>query len=76
MSFGVIDDMWFHWVTDFGLPGPDRGAGGRYLLGAPGYSGELPDSHSGYIVESVRTTRAVMLGRSFLDNDDPRRRSS
>ena len=24
---GTIDDMWFGWVTDFGLPGPDRGAG-------------------------------------------------
>src|SRR5271169_4072798 len=23
MSLGVMDDMWFHWVTDFGLPGPD-----------------------------------------------------
>ena len=22
---GTIDDMWFRWVTDFGLPGPDRG---------------------------------------------------
>jgi hypothetical protein len=24
---GTIDDMWFNWVTDIGLPGPDRGAG-------------------------------------------------
>ena len=24
---GTIDDMWFRWVTDVGLPGPDRGAG-------------------------------------------------
>lgn len=69
MSLGVIDDMWFHWVTDFGLPGPDRGAGGKYLLVPPGYSGELPDS--GYFVEHVRTFRALMLGRSFLENDDP-----
>lgn len=21
---GTIDDMWFRWVTDFGVPGPDR----------------------------------------------------
>ena len=34
---GTIDDMWFRWVTDFGLPGPDRGQGGRYLLVGPGY---------------------------------------
>jgi hypothetical protein len=24
---GTIDDMWFRWVTDFGLPGPDRAQG-------------------------------------------------
>jgi len=70
MSLGVIDDMWFHWVTDFGLPGPDRGAGGKYLLLPPGYTGDLPDG--GFIVERVRTTRAIMLGRAFLDeNDEP-----
>src|SRR5271157_3159229 len=32
LSLGVIDDVWFRWVTDFGLPGPDRGEGGKYLL--------------------------------------------
>jgi Uncharacterized conserved protein len=26
---GTLDDMWFRWVTDFGLPGPDRGTGGK-----------------------------------------------
>jgi len=70
MSLGVMDDMWFHWVTDFGLPGPDRGEGGRYLLLPPGYKGELPDS--GYIVEKVRTTRIMILGRAFLENNSPK----
>jgi hypothetical protein len=23
-ALGVIDDMWFNWVTDFGLPGAER----------------------------------------------------
>jgi hypothetical protein len=41
-SLGVVDDMWFRWLTDFGLPGPDRGAGGRYLFLPPGYEGPLP----------------------------------
>jgi len=36
---GTIDDMWFRWVTDIGLPGPDRAEGGRYLLVGPGYDG-------------------------------------
>jgi hypothetical protein len=29
MALGTFDDMWFHWIIDFGLPGPDRGEGGR-----------------------------------------------
>ncbi len=69
-SLGVIDDMWFRWITDFGFPGPDRGAGGRYLLVPPGYTGELPES--GYIVRKVRTTRAMVLGRSFLEKGSPK----
>ena len=30
MALGTFDDMWFQWIIDFGLPGPDRGAGGRF----------------------------------------------
>ena len=70
LSLGVIDDMWFQWVTDFGLPGPDRGEGGRYLFVPPDYKGEVPDS--GYFVQKMRTTRATMLGRSFLEDNDPK----
>ncbi len=43
-ALGTIDDMWFQWVIDVGLPGPDRGAGGKYLIVPPGYSGVLPES--------------------------------
>ena len=39
---GTIDDMWFRWVTDVGLPGPDRGEGGRYLLVGPDYEVHFP----------------------------------
>ena len=69
-ALGVVDDMWFQWVTDFGLPGPDRGEGGKYLFVPPDYKGELPGS--GYFVQKMRTTRATMLGRSFLENNDPK----
>ena len=68
-ALGVIDDMWWGWITDFGLPGPDRGEGGRYLLVPPDYDGQLPDS--GYHLGHSRTSRALVLGRSFLTNDDP-----
>jgi hypothetical protein len=67
---GTIDDMWFRWVTDLGLPGPDRGAGGRYLIVGPGYDGPLPDS--GFHVVHSRTTRVTVLGRGFMVDNDPR----
>ena len=34
-TLGLFDDMWFRWITDFGLPGADRGQGGTYLLVGP-----------------------------------------
>ena len=39
---GLIDDMWYHFVTDVGMVGPDKGEGGKYLLLPPGYKGEVP----------------------------------
>ena len=50
-ALGALDDMWWRWVTDFGLPGPDRGEGGKYLLLPPGYDGPLPEG--GYFVARV-----------------------
>ena len=69
-ALGVLDDMWWRWVTDFGLPGPDRGVGGKYLLLPPGYDGPLPEG--GYYVARSRTTRVVILGRMFMENNDPK----
>jgi hypothetical protein len=68
-ALGVIDDMWFRWITDFGLPGADRGEGGKYLLVGPGYDGPLPEG--GFVIRKSRTTRALVLGRSFLTDNDP-----
>jgi hypothetical protein len=68
-ALGVFDDMWWGWIIDFGLPGPDRGEGGRFLLVPPDYDGPLPNS--GFHVAHSRTSRALLLGRSFLTDDDP-----
>jgi hypothetical protein len=68
-SLGLFDDMWFNWIIDFGFSGPDRGAGGKFLLVPPDYDGLLPDS--GFYVGRSGTTRALLLGRQFLDNGDP-----
>jgi len=69
-ALGVIDDMWFGHVIDFGRPGPDRGAGGRFLLLPPEYDGSLPDS--GFHIAQSRTNRVLVLGRSFLIDNDPK----
>ena len=66
---GTVDDMWFRWVTDVGLPGPDRGEGGRYLMVGPGYDGPLPDS--GYHVSHARTSIVTFIGRAFMIDNDP-----
>jgi hypothetical protein len=44
---GAILDFWQRPVTDLGLTGPDRGAGGKYLILGPG---QEVDDTSGYIV--------------------------
>ena len=69
-ALGTLDDMWWRWVIDFGLPGPDRGMGGKYLLLPPGYDGPVPEG--GFFVARARTTRVVILGRLFMENNDPK----
>jgi hypothetical protein len=62
--------MWFNWIIDFGTPGPDRGAGGKYLILPPGYDGPVPEG--GFYVGRSKTTRALVLGRAFLVDNDPK----
>src|SRR5678815_2107698 len=50
---GTVQDAWFRWVIDVGLPGPDRGEGGKYLLVGPDYTGPLPEG--GFFVSRTRT---------------------
>jgi hypothetical protein len=68
-ALGTLDDMWWRWVIDFGTPGPDRGTGGKYLILPPGYDGPLPEG--GFYVARSRTTRVLILGRMFMENDNP-----
>ncbi|BEQ15155.1 DUF1254 domain-containing protein [Desulfoferula mesophila] len=66
---GAVQDMWFRWVVDLGLTGPDKGKGGKYLLLPPGYKGEIPP---GYYVVKSPTFNAWIPWRSFLVNGDPK----
>jgi hypothetical protein len=70
-SLGVVQDYWFGWVIDLGLPGPDRGEGGKYLLLPPGYEGPVPEG--GYFVARAKTNRVLWFTRSFMENHkDPK----
>jgi hypothetical protein len=62
---GPVDDANFRWVTDVGLTGPDKGAGGDYLFIPPGYKGTLPAK--GYHIAKPRTNRLLMFYRSFVE---------
>lgn len=69
---GTVQDAWFRWVIDMGLPGPDRGLGGKYLIVPPGYQGTLPEG-GGFNIAHSRTHYGVWFVRAFLANgDDPK----
>ena len=54
---GILDDFWQRpiasvgeidgrkWAGDVGLPGPDRGKGGKYLVLPPDYTGDIPPGY-------------------------------
>ena len=68
---GIVQDAWFHWVTDMGSPGPDRGLGGKYLIVPPGYEASCPRAAT----SSPMRTRPASSGSaaSFLkDGSDPK----
>lgn len=68
---GTVQDAWFHWVIDMGMPGPDRGEGGKYLIVPPDYEGILPEG--GFNIAHSKTLHAVWFARAFLENgNDPK----
>src|SRR5262245_49518623 len=51
------------WCGDVGLPGPDKGKGGKYLLLPPGWKGALP---GGYLPFRSRTNGVFVFWRGFF----------
>ncbi|CAE7879711.1 unnamed protein product [Symbiodinium necroappetens] len=64
----TVDDAFFRFVTDMGGPGPDRGAGGKYLILPPGYKGSTPE---GYYIATSPTYTNWFVGRGFLREGKP-----
>lgn len=66
---GFINDSWFHYVTDFGNAGPDKGKGGKFLILPPGYEGEIPE---GYHVAQTATFGNWVIWRGFQVDGSPK----
>lgn len=67
-ALGPVDDADFRWVTDVGVTGPDRGAGGDYLFVPSGYAGTVPQQ--GFHIAKPRTNRLVVFYRVFVERGD------
>ena len=65
---GTVNDAWFRFVIDMGLPGPDRGAGGKYLILPPEYDGDVPEGY--FVAESTSYINWLIL-RGFLVDGKP-----
>jgi hypothetical protein len=65
---GTVNDAFFRFVTDMGVPGPDRGQGGKYLILPPGYDGEVPE---GYFVSKSPSYVNWLILRGFLVDGKP-----
>jgi hypothetical protein len=67
---GILLDFWQRPIPcdgskffgDIGLPGPDGGAGGKFLLLPPGYKGDVPE---GYYIYRSGTDNVFIFLRSF-----------
>jgi hypothetical protein len=60
-SIGEIEGR--RWSGDVGLPGPDRGKGGQYLILPPDYAGEIPP---GYFTYRSGTYGVFVFWRGFF----------
>ncbi|CAJ1422654.1 unnamed protein product [Effrenium voratum] len=65
---GFVNDAFFRYVGDMGGPGPDRGAGGKYLYLPPDYEGSVPEGY--YVAKSTSYTNWAAL-RGFLKDGKP-----
>lgn len=77
---GTVNDAYFRFVTDMGIPGPDAGNGGKYLILPPDYEGDLKgkigsvettiDGETYYVSQSPSYVNIIVL-RGFLVDGKP-----
>ena len=64
---GTVNDAFFRFVIDMGAPGPDRGAGGKYLILPPEYEGELSPKAGEAQVEITGEKYFVAMTTSYVN---------
>jgi hypothetical protein len=64
---GMVNDHNFRWVGDVGLPGPDRGNGGKHLIVPPGHAVE---THPGYFTMRSPTYKVLFALRVLPPDGD------
>lgn len=73
---GILLDFWQRPIPvdggeffgDVGLPGPDAGKGGKFLVLPPGYTGEVPDGY--YVYRSGTNNLFIFLRAFYQDPND------
>ena len=76
---GMFLDVWQRPITgptldgktylgDIGLPGPDKGKGGTFLILPPGYKGDVPEGY--YVYRSATNNVFIFLRTFFQDPKD------
>ena len=64
---GHIDNIYQQPLTDIGIPGPNQGNGGTFLILPPNYEGDIPEEYS--VIHSD-TIQFFVIARSFVDEGD------
>jgi hypothetical protein len=64
---GLVDDHHQGWIMDMGIPGPDAGKGGKYLIFPPDYKGEVP---KGYFVGRSLSYKVLVAVRALPPGGD------
>ncbi len=64
----VVNDMNQLYVMDIGMPGPDKGKGGKHIILPPNYTGKVP---AGYYVGKSTTNRVLILLRTIPQDFNP-----
>jgi hypothetical protein len=66
---GTVNDAFFRFVVDMGVPGPDQGKGGKYLIVSESFKGEIPKE--GYFVAQSPSFVNWLILRGFLVDGKP-----